>query len=184
MIVEKETQQRTEAILAQMDAWVETLTQEGRVEPIDPGVVRGALECCGAVLTEREELDSLARYSNKAKAPGMEAVWGEEFGAYKTWVIQYIKDYEARTKKPLPVLEGTEIKHSGMRQFLGELTALAAGRKSYEEYKRLTEDRARKGREWQARKEDEPIVPSPHASFPPEFPRDAWGWLKAQREMS
>jgi len=168
--------------------WVSHLAETGEVRQIDGGLVREVVTSLGADFEQSEErLAVLGKYSNKGKAPGMKAVWGEErFRGFKTWVDGYITEYEARTGKELPVLVGkkdgkivevTDIKYAGMRQWLGELTAFAAGQLDFDKYKRLTEDRWRKGKIWEGKGEGEKIPSSPHALFPPEFPLRAWGYL-------
>ena len=113
----------------------------------------------------------------------MDVVWGKErVDQFKNWLTRdYIPTYEEKTGKALPSLEDSDIKHAGMLQFFGELTAFAAGQKTFEEYKRLTEDRARKGKVWQERNPEELYFKSPHASFPPGFPMDAWNYLESQK---
>lgn len=71
------------------------------------------------------------------------------------------------------------IKHAGMMQFLGELTAFAAGEMSIAKYCRLTEDRIRKGKKWEYGDRYEPYLPSKHASFPVDFPLKAMDRLRA-----
>lgn len=166
--------------LALVGGWIETIASEDRVDEIESGLLREVLVEFGANLEERPELESLSKYSNKAKRPGLDAVWGRtRVDEYSHWVQQYVLDYEQKTGKPLPVLEGTDVKTSGMKQFLGELTAFAMSKMTFEDYKRLTEDRARKGRLWQQRDPNEPIKPSAHSSFPPEFPQLAWVKIKS-----
>lgn len=166
--------------LAVIDSWIEVVASQGLVNEIEPEILKDVLTEFGADLEPREELSPLAKYSNKARRPGMDAVWGKEkVNAYKKWISQYVVDYEIKTGRDLPVLEGTSIKTSGMMQFFGELTALAAGKMDFEDYKRLTEDRARKGQLWQEKDLNEPVNPSPHSSFPPGFPKAAWEQIKS-----
>jgi len=148
-MAEKGKDRQFEERLAILTAWVDKITSEGKVEEIDPDLLRSVLEEFGANFESKPELESLSKYSNLGKRPGLDAVWGStRIEEYRHWVEQYVLDYEQKTGRPLPVLEGTRVKTSGMKQFFGELTALAAGKMHFEKYKRLTEDRARKGKEW------------------------------------
>ncbi len=161
--------------------WIQKISVEGVVgEGATPEMLRDTLQGLGADFEPRPELEHLKRYSNLQKRPGLDAVWGSErVEQIKSWITEvYIPQYEQKTGRPLPTLEDSDIKHSGMMQFLGELTAYAAGQMDFDKYKRLTEDRARKGRVWQERDLSEPYVKSPHASFPPEFPVDMWEYLQ------
>lgn len=173
-----------------VDEWIDSISESGRVREIDPGLIKKVLESFGAnfEISEEERL-SLRKYSNLNRRPGMDAVWGaDQVNEYKRWLIdEYIPQYERRSGRELPTLYDRKtdkfdnIKHSGMLQFFGELTAFAAGEKSFADYQRLTEDRVRKGKEWQERELNAPYEPSPHASFPPEFPQVAWGKIKTWR---
>ena len=70
-------------------------------------------------------------------------------------------------------------------QFLGELTAYAAGKMDFKKYKRLTEDRIKKGKAWAEKGKNGSYLPSLHASFPPKFPIDAWNYLnKINKEVT
>jgi len=179
-------QEELEGNAAIVNSWIETISEEGTVgEEVTPEILRSVLEKLGASFEAELELELLGRYSNLKKRPGLDAVWGKgRIDAYKRWVREtYIPQHEQRTGKTLPTLydkkTGTfdNIKHSGMMQFLGELTAYAAEEMDFENYKRLTENRIRKGRAWAERGENDPYTPSPNASFPPEFPIDAWDYL-------
>lgn len=168
--------------------WIKNLGENGKVATIEPELVRGVLESCGANfenLTE-EQRKSLRGYSNYAKKAGMDVVWGAKKEVFKKWVIdEYIPYVEKKAGRELHTLwdKKTEtydnIKHSGMLQFLGELTAFAAGEMPMAEYRRLTEDRISKGKKWEYGDRYEPYKPSPHASFPVDFPRKAIDRLNA-----
>ena len=172
------------------EGWINKITSEGRVDSIDSSLVREVLVNCGAnfEISDEERL-SLRKYSNLNRRLGIDAVWGtDQVNSYKRWLInEYIPQYEGRVGRELPTLYDRKtdkfdtIKHSGMLQFFGELTAFAAGEKSFADYQRLTEDRVRKGKEWQERGLNVPYEPSDHASFPPEFPQVAWGKIKSWR---
>ncbi|SRR5260221_9628671 len=175
-------QRPTEEEIKIVNNWINNLSETGKVAEIDPMFLRSVLSEYGANFEPREELDSLSKYSNLNKRPGLDAVWGKEnIDEYKNWIKEYILTYERETGTELPVLEGTNIKTSGMMQFLGELTAYAAGKIDFENYKRLTEDRFQKGLVWRDRDLNEPVKPSPHSSFPPYFPNRAWEYIKQQK---
>ena len=177
--------------LAVVESWVKKIGEEGIVEDIDPQLVKGVLEGLGAnfEISEEERL-SLRKYSNLNRRLGMDAVWGtDQANEYKRWLIdEYIPQYERRIGRELPTLydrktdKFDDIKHSGMLQFFGELTAFAAGEKSFADYQRLTENRAKKGREWQERDLSKHYEPSPNAPFPPGFPKAAWDYIKTWKK--
>jgi hypothetical protein len=163
-----------------VDSWVNKITTEGKVDPINASLVRKVLESFGANFEISEEAKtSLEKYKNVDRRLGMDAVWGtQKVKEYRIWLKHWVESYETKNGKPLPVLEGTDTKTSGGLKFFTDLTVFAAGIMDFTTYKELTEDRARKGRVWQARRGDEPIVPTPHSSFPPEFPSVAWEKIK------
>ena len=169
--------------------WINNLCENGKVTDIDPQLVRSALEPMGAdfeTLTEKDR-ESLGKYSNKGKRQGLDAVWGKDkVDTFKKWAIEeYIPYVEGRAHRELHTLWDSDtetydnIKHSGMMQFLGELTAFAAGEMPMSEYRRLTEDRINKGKKWEYGDRYEPYKPSKHASFPTDFPRKAIDRLRA-----
>lgn len=136
--------------LAEVTDWIKAMGETDKVGDIDPETVKGVLEGMGAVTEISEEAKkSLAKYSNKGKRPGLDAVWGNDrVDAYKEWAkLVFIPEYEKKTGRELHTLwdpqklEYDTTKHSGMMQFLGELTAFAYGQMPMSEYKRLTERR-------------------------------------------
>ncbi len=169
--------------------WVNDLCESGKVKDIDTQLLKSVLEPMGANFENLTESDrkSLQKYSNKGKRQGLEAVWGKEkVDIFKGWVIdEYIPYIEKKVGRELHTLwdkkTGTydNIKHSGMMQFFGELTAFAAGEMPVVDYRRLTEDRIRKGKKWEYGDRYEPYKPSKHASFPVDFPRKAIDRLSA-----
>lgn len=172
--------------LTQVTQWIKTIEKEGRVDIINPGLVLNVLEGLGAAKEISEVAKkSLSRYSNLNKRIGLDEVWGKErVDAFKKWARdEFIPQYEQRVGKELHTLwdPKTEkfdgIKHSGMMQFLGELTAFAEGSMSMEDYKRLTENRVGKGIKFEFGDPYEPYKPSKNASFPPEFPLSALNFL-------
>src|SRR5512141_982271 len=144
--------------LEKFNKWLKNLTENGKVEQIEPEVVRGVLESCGANFSELTEGDreSLGRYSNKNKRAGLNAVWGKDkVDMFKRWTVEeYIPYIEMVAGRELHTLYDRatdtydKTKNSGMVQFLGEITAYAAGELSFEKYQKRTENRIKKGKEW------------------------------------
>ncbi|OGM56097.1 hypothetical protein A3E46_01405 [Candidatus Woesebacteria bacterium RIFCSPHIGHO2_12_FULL_46_16] len=182
-MTEKTERRPIEEQVSTFENWIGKLTETGIVEEINPQLVREVFEDLGANFEiSEEDRKSLERFENLLRRPGMDAVWGKDrVREYRIWLRHYLKDYETRTGKPLPVLEGTTSKTSGGLKFFTDLTVFASGLMSFEKYQEITERRAAKGRLWQARKADEPIIPSKYSSFPPEFPQVAWGKIKSWR---
>lgn len=178
-----ENNERTfETDLVEVSNWILKIGQEGTVENIDSNLLKRVLEKLGANIEISEEAKaSLGKYSSLKKRPGLHAVWGEgKIESYKEWVkTEFIPQYEEKVGKELhtlwdPKTESFDnIKHTGMMQFIGELTAFAEGVMSFEDYKRLTEDRIRKGIKFERGDSYEPYKPSKHAAIPPEFPQAA-----------
>jgi hypothetical protein len=186
-----ETNERPfEENLAEVSNWIAKIGQEGKVTDIDPNFVKGVLEGLDANFEISEEAKvSLGKYSSLGKRPGLNAVWGDtKVETYKNWVkTDFIPQYEQKIGKELHTLwdPKTEtfdnIKHSGMMQFLGELTAFAEGVMSLEDYRRLTEDRIRKGIKFEKGDPYEPYKPSKRSAIPPEFPQAALKFLVDQK---
>ena len=201
---EKEKWPTVEEETAVVDGWTDQLSETGEVGDLDRGLLRRVLEAHGANLEIGEsERNSLGRYSNKGKASGMRAVWGERFQGYKKWTKEYIDEYEAQAGKKLPALAKSGRKNSGMLQFLGELTAYAAlvdetfpmsqlrvrtAARVFNGRVREQGNVAKEARfhimvksynlieDKDGRKRELPFAP---AGFPPEFPKAAWEYLKS-----
>lgn len=160
--------------------WLKNLNENGRVGDIDSNVVRFVLEAAGANFEISESAkESLSKYSNKSKRDGLNEVWGsDKVDDFKFWVInEYIPYIEKAAGRELHTLwDGKvfdDVKHSGMMQFLGELTAFAAGVMPIDKYRRITENRYFKGKKWQYGDREEIYIPSKNASFPVDFPQKA-----------
>ena len=183
-MTDKDKDRPFEERLAEADGWIQNITDKGVVGEIDPMLLRGVLVEMGADFEPKPELEALSKYTNSGKRSGLNAVWGKgRVDAYKKWVQEvYIPQYEQQVGRELPTLFDPEtktyddVKYSGMMQFLGELTAYAAGKKTFADYKRLTENRVRKGKRW---KEEGIREHSPNAPILPEFPADAWSYIKS-----
>lgn len=120
------------------DGWIKNLCENQKVADIDPELVKGVLESYGANFEISDSSKkSLSSYSNVNKSEGLSEVWGQKLDVFRNWVMsEYIPFVEKRVRKPLRTLwdKKTETydenKHSGMMQFLGEITAFAAGEMS------------------------------------------------------
>jgi len=136
--------------IGEVTNWLNNLSETGEVKDINPEIIKGALEACGADFEIGPEAkESLGKYSNIGKKRGIEAVWGEErFGKYKEWAGKWADRYEKETGISLPALKLSGIKTSGMRHFLGELTAFAAGEMGFDDLKRYWEVRLLNGKLW------------------------------------
>lgn len=167
--------------------WIDKISELGHVGRMEPGVVREALEACGANFEIGEaELKSLGKYSNEGKSMGMRAVWGDRFDDFKKWTKEYVAQFEA-TLGNRKLLTIKNRKNAGMLQFLGELTAFAAGVLSFDDFAKHTETRVKNGRLWQEGAAIDELVrielptkPSFRrpASVPPGFIKTAWNWIK------
>ena len=102
---------------------------DNKIEEIDVAVLREVLIHCGADFEQDPEtLMLLGEYTNRAKRPGLDAVWGKEIvDGFWSQIDLFIEEHEIKTGIELPKLEGSGHKFSGMRQFFGEITALASG---------------------------------------------------------
>ena len=124
----------------------------------------------------------LGEYTNKAKRSGLDAVWGKEIvDGFWSQIDLFIEKHEIKTGIELPKLEGSENKFSGMRQFFGEITALASGQLDLRTFANYSATRIFNGRKWQEGKKKkrlEMYVPTVGylirpSSYPPEYPRFA-----------
>lgn len=171
-----------EAQRNEFSLWLQALAETGVVNEVGQSLVRTVLEFYGANFDlESEARASLREYTNKGKAPGLQAVWGSKFNDFKAWTRTYVEQYEA-TGKTLPALKPSGRKNSGMIQFFGELTSFAAGELTFDDFKRYTEARILNGRLWEEGKKDERVrvkVPTSEkpillSSIPPGFIEAAW----------
>ena len=192
---------RFEEGVAEVDRWVNVYASEGSVDLLDPELLRSVLTEVGANF---EKLDdegrkSLSQYSNKRKHVGMKQVWGTRSEEFRGWTEQWVRDYEQETGKVLPNIvfkdketgERRPSKTEGMRQFLGEITAYAAGCMEIHDlilrlevrHSNFTGEKKRIAilgyNISQRTGKEKPFAP---ASFPPEFPPDAWDKIKSWRQ--
>ena len=172
--------------LAVVGMWIGSFLK-GEVGEVNVQVLRSALVEIGANFeVEEETLNALGQYSIKAKRPGLDAVWGKaRVDEYRAWVKTWVYDFEQDIGTPLPALKRSGSKISGMLQFFGELTALAAGQMTFEDFRKYEEARMKNGLYWLFDKDQRIRIKVPTAqkpirlsSYPPGFPHDAWKYLK------
>lgn len=158
-------------------------TAEFNTEELPPQLARSVLESYGADFKRLspEGKDGLSKYKRKRKKTGLKEVWGDTFYANTIkWIEQWSEDYESDPEnRRLPRLTKSGVNYGGMVQFIGELTAYAAGELSAEDYKRYSEARVKNGQAWANNEERIRIkVPTAKkpillASIPPGFVTDA-----------
>ncbi len=174
----------------EVNNWLSDISKTGQVKEITYCTLREVLESSGANFKVGvEELSFLDEYTNKAKAPGLRAVWGDFFQDYKDWTNDFIKDYEKENKTTLPALKGSGKKNSGMIQFFGELTGFATGKINYFTLKKHWETRLLNGKLWEEGKKDQririPVLGSEKpiliSSITPGFIESAWEKIKSNK---
>ena len=174
----------------EVNNWLSDISKTGQVKEITHYNVREVLESFGANFNIGvEKLSLLDEYTNKAKAPGLRAVWGDFFQDYKDWTNEFIKNYEKENKTTLPALKVSGKKNSGMIQFLGELTGFAASKINYFTLKKYWETRLLNGKSWEEGKKDQRIripalsgeKPILISSIPPGFIESAWKKIKSNK---
>jgi hypothetical protein len=192
-MIDRDTGLTIEEKTTTIDLWFTNVNKSGweKMPEIDRLLLKDVLQAYGANFENAEELRLLKQYTNKAKRPGLDAVWGKEFvDDFWTFIGNYINDYEDKKGKPLPALKKSRKKFSGFRQFFGELTAFAAGQITDEQYYEYTRSRLFNGKMWQEDRREErmrvqvPTVKDPIllSSVPPEFPVAAWEFIKNIKE--
>lgn len=169
----------TEEEIVQVSAWIKKISEQGEVCEVDPMLLRGVLSELGANFEiGGSDHASLKKYKNVGKRDGLAAVWGEErFVEIRKWIKSVMPEgfpdlFDPKTGNYDP--KGTT-NFSGSLQFFGSVTSFAAGDLSFEDFKRQTESRARKGKLWAEGKYE----PSPNHPFPPEFPVKLWEYLES-----
>ncbi len=188
---------------AEVRRWIDYFSAEGSVGILNREIIKVTLADLGANFETLDEAGkrSLAGYSNRAKHLGMEQVWGSRGQEFRTWSERWARQYELE--------EGVELhkivfknkktgkrrisKTEGMRQFFGEITSYAAGCLSFFDLgKRLRARWQNFGKPEDKREKitvsgynlskksakEKPFAP---ASFPPEFPTDAWDEIVSWR---
>jgi len=148
-------------------------------------LLRSVLQEFGADFNpEKEGYSKLSQPTNKYRRPGMDAVWGKDFmDNYNTWTEKWADAYESKGKS-LPRLGKSKKRTSGMKHFLGLITAYAAEQIDFEEFREQMEVRLIGGFTY-ARGMGK--VPSNilaegkkyAASIPPGFAKSAWEVIKS-----
>lgn len=201
----KELEQATSVV----DEWVKKLSETFMAGELDRSALRQVLESLGAnpEISEDERRkfhgDS---YSNAQRSPAMKAVWENRYGEF----VEFTKSFsvsEVKFKKT-----GNKDKIAGMKQLLGELTAYAftteeefsqgdfmariTARAINGKFRQveITHRTSRMfikvsgynmvnyvfyGQEGDKRTGEMPFAP---ASFPPEFPQQAWNFMKSWKK--
>src|SRR5258706_5134353 len=103
----------TEEEIIIVNNWINNLSETGKLAEMDPMLLRSVLFEYGAKFEiSDEEKSSLSKFNNVDRRKGMDAVWGnKQIKDYRIWLKHWVEDFETKTNKPLPVLEGTETKH-------------------------------------------------------------------------
>jgi len=186
--------------VAAIGGCIAKFSETGVVQELDRPLLWSVFKLHGAIEVLPSDNDramrSLARYSNKGKHQGMQAVWGDRRKDFRTWTEQWADEYEQRTGDKLPrvVFEDEDTgerrpsRTEGMRQLLGELTGYAASCLDFGVVKNRLEARYYNFHRSKVERHeilvpgynnDESFAP---ASFPPEFPKAAWEKIKGWRE--
>lgn len=195
MVDPKENRPLEEKIVV-VDDWFYAFDAVARKEfemaPIEQELLQEVLTHFGADFEahdspERTEaLKKLKQSTNKWRRPGMDAVWGEGYMSnYNRWTETYADEYEEQTGKKLPRLEISKTRVSGMRHWLGELTAYAAGAITFEQYQERSGARLRNGyaRATGGKLEEATFLADEKrfpGSIPPGFVGDAWEKVKSR----
>ena len=175
--------------IVQVDAWLTSfdLVARGEIEfqGIEAGLLREVLIHFGAEFDSKKEgMSKLKQTTNKWRRAGMDAVWGKgRMDDFNEWTNKWADAYEEATNRKLPKLDESGSRVSGMRHWLGELTAYAADAITFEQYRERQEIRLRNG---YARSAGAPVEEASFladskkfpGSIPPGFARDAWGKVK------
>lgn len=117
MATDRTEKRPLEELIQQVTDWVDHLEQTGEVGELDPQDLKEVFEAFGANFEIGEdERKALRKYTNLGKADGMRAVWGDRFGQYKDWTLEFIQQFEMIGSQ-LPALETSGKKNSGMIHF-------------------------------------------------------------------
>lgn len=190
--------QEIEAKIAAVNEWIGSFKVEPRsgadglteahidIEEIDTNVLRAVLTKFGADFNpEKEGFMKLSQPTNKHRRPGMNAVWGEDvIDNYNKWTVCWADSYEEKGRR-LPKLQQSGNRTSGMRHFLGEMTAYAAGVMPFEVYKERTEARMVNGYTYSRGlgKTATDFLPDNKkypGSIPSGFTEDVWNVIKSK----
>ena len=158
MIETKFEGSETEALLLEVENWFESLPKVAdgteKLELLEPNQLQTYLTFYGADFeardnSERQEiLKKLKQSTNEPRRPGMDAVWGQQYiDNFNKWTTNWANKFEEITGKRLPRLEKSKNRTSGMRHFLGELTAYAGGYMPLTDFRKRLTVRLQNGRD-------------------------------------
>lgn len=150
--------------------WLSSLaimTDEGSIPFIPAPTLKEFFIRVGALKEpSAQALESLSKYTNAGKAPGMKEIWGERFAEFKQLADRSVVTYESQFGV-LPALQPSGIKTSGMIALFGELTAYAYGAMDWETLNKYLSARLVNGYLWADGRKDERIrVQIPTADEP------------------
>ena len=156
------------------------------ITEIDTMLLRNVLGEYGAKFNlEKEGYQKLSQPTNKFRRSGMDAVWGAVFmDNYNLWTVQWANEYE-KTGRKLPKLDISGNRTSGMRHLLGEITAYAAGKLSFDDFKEKMDARIVNGFTYAKGlgKTATTFLPEDKrfpGSIPPYFTENAWNVVKSR----
>lgn len=141
-----------------VEAWAEEISRNHEVKEIKPGILKDVLVDCGADFDNLsvEGSRGLSMYNEGKRTLGAEEIWGEILTTYDNWTEDCVPKYESELGKPMAKMinvanlvnedrKASESKNVGMKSFLRDITAYAAGSLSFDDLKLILEARAENG---------------------------------------
>lgn len=139
--------------------WNQGISERHEIGFIKPEVLRSVLETdCGANFENLSEAGKLglAMYNEGKRSLGAEEVWGETLVRYDAWTTEYAEQYESEPGKKLAKMvnvadlknedrKPSKSKNVGMKSYLRDITAYAAGVLSFDNLKLILGTRAENG---------------------------------------
>lgn len=143
----------------EVTSWIEGVSERHEIGFIKPEVLKSVLETdCGAHFENLSEAGKLglAMYNEGKRSLGAEEVWGEKLEEYDAWTSEYVEQYESEPGKKLAKMvnvsdlknedrKPSKSKDVGMKSYLRDITAYAAGVLSFDNLKLILEARAENG---------------------------------------
>ena len=127
-MTERQITPETEQAIAIVDEWIMYLSEHHAAKELDRGVLRTALEACGASFeledSERERL-SRNHYDLNKRRPAVKKIWEGKYEEFTRWTDEYIEKFENDRSIKVPAMKSGK-KHLGFTGLLEELTAYAA----------------------------------------------------------
>lgn len=145
---------------------------------------------------QQQRLLGRTHYSNSVRSKAIKLIWDIRYKLYREFCEKFVRDYELSHLKDLPEVtfpSGRKSKTEGMRGFLADMTSFAYAREgeySYSDLKQRLIAQVENGKlieagvyEKSAKRriiiygynDDKPFTP---ASYPHEFPEEAWDFMK------